>query len=108
VENEPVQPGAQIMSNQVKVQIHGQSYTMVGELDEAYVLQLASYVDEKMNAVAAETNTVDSVKIAVLAAMAIADELLSLREQKDERVEALRERAEQCLTVVEKALRQSA
>jgi len=96
------------MPNLVKVQIHGQSYSMVGELDEAYVLQLASYVDGKMSAVSAETNTVDSVKIAVLAAMAIADELYSLRLEKDERAGALRERAEECLTVLERALKQSA
>ncbi len=40
------------MSNRVKVEIYGQSYTMAGDLDEAYVQKLARYVDEKMSAVA--------------------------------------------------------
>lgn len=96
------------MPNRVKVQIFGQSYTVGGDLDEAYVQQLARYVDEKMNAVAAATQTVDSVKVAVLAALAIADELYSLRQQKNARDDSLRESAKHCLTLLERALKQTA
>ena len=96
------------MSNRVKVEIYGQSYTLGGDLDDTYVQKLARYVDEKMSAVAAATHTVDSVRVAVLAAMAIADELHSLQQEKDQRNETLRERAEQCLTVLERALKQTA
>ena len=35
------------MSNRVKVEIYGQSYTMAGDLDESYVQELARYVDKK-------------------------------------------------------------
>jgi cell division protein ZapA len=96
------------MPNRIKVQIYGQTYTLAGELDEAYVQQLAKYVDEKMRAVADATQTVDSVKVAVLAAMAIADELKSQSKEKGDRDDVLRERAQQCLTIVERALKQSA
>ena len=96
------------MSNRVKVEIYGQSYTLGGDLDDTYVQKLARYVDEKMSAVAAATHTVDSVRVAVLAAMAIADELHTLQQEKDQRDETLRERAEQCLTVLERALKQTA
>jgi cell division protein ZapA len=96
------------MPNRVKVQIFGQSYTVGGDLDEAYVQQLARYVDERMNAVAAATQTVDSVKVAVLAALAIADELHSLRQQKNVRDDSLRESAKHCLTLLERALKQTA
>jgi cell division protein ZapA len=92
------------MSNLVKVQIYGQSYTLGGELDEAYVQQLAQYVDQKMNAVAAATSAVDSARVAVLAAMAIADEYHTLRHEKRTRDAALRARAEQCLSLVDRAL----
>ncbi|MDQ1407704.1 MAG: cell division protein ZapA, partial [Acidobacteriaceae bacterium] len=61
----------------VKAQIFGQTYTISGELDEDYVLKLARFVDEKMRAVANATSTVDTQKVAVLAALAIADELHS-------------------------------
>jgi cell division protein ZapA len=96
------------MSNRVKVEIYGQSYTLGGDLDDTYVQKLARYVDEKMSAVAAATHTVDSVRVAVLAAMAIADELHTLQQEKDQRDETLRERAEQCLAVLEHALKQTA
>jgi cell division protein ZapA len=96
------------MSNRVKVQIYGQTYSLAGDLDEAYVQQLAKYVDEKMRAVADATQTVDSVKVAVLAAMAIADELKSQSKEKGDRDIVLRERAQQCLTILERALKQSA
>ena len=92
----------------MKVQIFGQSYNVGGDLDEAYVEQLARYVDERMNAVAAATQTVDSVKVAVLAALAIADELYSLRQQKIVRDDSLRESAKHCLTLLERALKQTA
>ena len=96
------------MSNRVKVEIYGQTYTMGGDLDEAYVQNLARYVDEKMKAAAAATQTVDSVRVAVLAAMAIADELHSRQQDSGQRDDALRERAKQCLTILERALKQTA
>jgi cell division protein ZapA len=96
------------MPNRVKVEIFGQSYTVGGDLDEAYVQQLARYVDERMNAVASATQTVDSVKVAVLAALAIADELYSLRQQKIVRDDSVRESAKHCLTLLERALKQTA
>ena len=96
------------MSNRVKVEIYGQSYTLSGDLDEAYVQKLARYVDQKMNAVAESTQMVDSVRVAVLAAMAIADELHSRQQESSHRDDQLRERAQQCLTILERALRQSA
>ena len=96
------------MSAPVKVQIFGQTYSIRGELDERYVQRLAAYVDEKMRAIAEATSTVDTQKAAVLAALAIADELHSLRREKNDQEELLREQAERCLTLVERALRQSA
>jgi len=96
------------MSNRVKVQIYGQSYTLGGDLDEEYVQKLALYVDEKMKEVATATQTVDSVRVAVLAAMAIADELHSRQQDTGNRDDTLRERAQHCLTVLERALKQTA
>jgi cell division protein ZapA len=96
------------MSNRVKVEIYGQSYTMSGEVDEGYVQKLARYVDEKMRAVSEATQTVDSVRVAVLTAMALADELHTRQNETGHRDDALRERAQQCLTILEHALKQTA
>ena len=92
----------------VQAQIFGQMYTIRGELDEAYVQKLANYVDEKMRAVADATSTVDTQKVAVLAALAIADELHGAQRDLGDREELLREQAERCLTLVERALKQTA
>ena len=86
----------------------GRAIILSGDLDEAYVQKLARYVDERMNAVAEATHTVDSVRIAVLAAMAIADELHTRQHETGHRDDALRERAQQCLTILERALNQTA
>jgi cell division protein ZapA len=95
------------MSRPVKVQIFGQTFAIQGDLDEAYVQKLAAYVDEKMRAISDMTPTVDTQKVAILAAMAIADELHSLRKERGEREELLKEQAERCLTLVERALKQA-
>jgi len=96
------------VSKRVKVEIYDQTYQISGELDEEYVAELARYVDTKMREVAEASKTVDSLRVAVLAALAIADELHSLRQGQEERQGSLRQRAARCLTLVERALKQSA
>jgi cell division protein ZapA len=95
------------MTQAFKVQIFGQTFPIQGDLDEAYVQKLAAYVDEKMRAIVEMTPTVDTQKVAILAALAIADELHSLRKERGEREELLKEQAERCLTLVERALKQT-
>jgi cell division protein ZapA len=95
------------MSKNVKVQIFGQVFPIQGDLDEEYMQKLAEYVDDKMRAIVDMTPTVDTQKVAILAAMAIADELHSLRKERGEREELLKEQAERCLTLVERALKQA-
>ena len=92
----------------VKVQIFGQTYSIQGNLDSGYVQKLAKYVDDKMQAIGDATSTVETQKVAVLAALAIADELHSLQHERTDQDELLREQAERCLTLVERALKQTA
>lgn len=96
------------MPSPTRVQIFGQTYSIAGDLDPAYVQKLAAYVDEKMRAISDATSTVDTQKAAVLSALAIADELHSGQHERSEQEELLREQAERCLTLVERALKQTA
>ena len=91
----------------VKIHILGQTYPVQGDLDAQYVQKLAAYVDAKMQAIAQMTPTVDTQRVAILAALAIADELHCLRNEQGEQEELLKEQAERCLTLVERALRQT-
>jgi cell division protein ZapA len=58
----------------VQVEIYGQSYNLRGQGESGYIHDLASYVDRKMREVAEATATVDSLKVAILTALNIADE----------------------------------
>lgn len=59
----------------VTVEIHGQRYAVRSELDQAYILELAAYVDQKMRLAAEEQSSADSLRIAVIAALNLADEV---------------------------------
>jgi cell division protein ZapA len=74
--NDAASPGA------VSVDIYDQVYHLRGT-DAAYIERLAALVDTKMRAVAAHGSTVDSLRVAVLAALNIADELQALRGRYD-------------------------
>jgi cell division protein ZapA len=66
-------------STSVSVDIYDQTYHLRAP-DPEYIQKLANTVDAKMRAVSANSNTVDSLRVAVLAALNIADELLRLQE----------------------------
>jgi cell division protein ZapA len=67
----------------IPVTIYDQPYQLRGP-DEEYIRELARTVDAKMRIVAAQGKTVDSLRVAVLAALNIADELrqLQLKQEK--------------------------
>ncbi len=58
----------------VTVQIYDQSYHLSGQ-DAEHIRGLAELVDARMRTVAAQGRTVDSLRVAVLAALNLADEL---------------------------------
>ena len=65
--------------NQINVEIFGQSYAVKAGADPGYVEQLAAYVDQQMREVGRAAGAVDSVRVAVLTALNIADECFRLR-----------------------------
>jgi cell division protein ZapA len=79
--------------NVISVEINGQRYPIRSTLDQEYVARLASYVDEKMRAAADSTPTGDSLRLAVLAALNVADELFRCRDVTRARSGELAERA---------------
>lgn len=70
----------------VEIEIYGQKYRIrvKGEEDEKYISHLTSYVDQKMREVAVKSKSVDSLKIAVLAALNIADEYFLSQKKLDQ------------------------
>src|ERR1700758_3691225 len=76
------QPVRDASNSSVRVEIFDQAYNLRGS-DPDYILKLAEYVDSKMRAVAEQTNTIDTVRLAVLAALNIADEYHLLRKRSN-------------------------
>ena len=70
----------------IEIEIYGQKYRIrvKGEEDEKYISHLTSYVDQKMREVAVKSKSVDSLKIAVLAALNIADEYFVCQKKLDQ------------------------
>lgn len=80
--------------NSIAVDIYDQTYRLRGE-DTEYIRRLAETVDSKMRAVASHGKTVDSLRVAVLAALNIADEMAALQQKYDVLAGGARQNAEQ-------------
>jgi cell division protein ZapA len=91
----------------MKIEIYDQMYNVNSGQSDQYLRELASYVDGKMREVAEATRMADSLKVAVLAALNIADEMFSLRDRQQQLEGPLRKRVEKCVSMVEKALERS-
>ena len=72
----------------ISVGIYDQTYHLRG-VDPDHIAHLAALVDGKMRAVSAGGATVDSLRVAVLAAINVADELVELRQRHRELLQSL-------------------
>lgn len=73
----------------VEVEIFGDTYLVRGDNEPEYLQELAALVDVKMSEVAAHLKTVDRTKIAVLAALNVADDLVRCRKDQGGGTEAV-------------------
>jgi cell division protein ZapA len=77
------------------VEIFGQTYNVRGDGDPDYLMELARLVDTRMREVAGQVATVDPMKIAILAALNIADEFSRYRKKRNESAGIWIERTEE-------------
>jgi cell division protein ZapA len=87
----------------VRVEIFDQVYNLRGS-DADYILKLAEYVDAKMRAVSEQTATVDSVRLAVLAALNIADEYHLMKRRLETNSPEARQRASKLASALDEVL----
>jgi cell division protein ZapA len=88
----------------IAVEIYGQRYNVRGEGDATYLTELARFVDQRMHEVATQVSSLDPVKIAILAALNIADELWRSRKQQEDAAELWMERTEELADRLGKSL----
>jgi cell division protein ZapA len=88
----------------VPVEIAGQRYPIRSSLDPEYVARLATYVDEKMRAAADTSPSGDSMRLAIIAALNVADELFRCRDASRARNGELAERTEELERLLDRVL----
>jgi cell division protein ZapA len=93
-------PNARVVS----VEIQGLRYPILSTLDAAYIARLATYVDGKLRAASDESPSGDSMKLAVVAALNIADEYFRSREQEESLVDEFERRTEDLERLLDHAL----
>ncbi len=96
-------PSSNAANGSVRVEIFDQVYNLRGS-DAEYILRLAEYVDGKMRAVSQQTATVDSVRLAVLAALNIADEYHLLKRRLEAASPEARQRASKLASALDEVL----
>ena len=90
----------------VTVEIAGQRYPIRSGLDERYVAELAAYVDQKMRAAVASAPESDTLGVAILVALNIADDVFRARQQQSSVDGELNQRALQLEQLVDGVLAQ--
>ena len=93
-------------ANSVRVEIYDQGYNLRGT-DPEYIFRLAEYVDAKMRTVAEQTSTVDSLRLAVLAALNIADEYHLLKRKYDAIATEFNERSQNLSGALDEVLQET-
>jgi cell division protein ZapA len=92
-----------MQSNGTQVQIYGQTYHVQSGQDPEYAREVAKLVDEKMNLIATQVHTTDSFRVAVLAALHLADRCLALRRQLDSIEGQIAAKSEEMLSLLDQA-----
>ena len=97
--------GDQATEQTIRVEIYNQTYSIRSDGDNEYILDLAGYVDSKMREISSGTLTVDSLKVAILAALHIADEFYQLKNSQAQNDAQLAVRSSECADMLDKILR---
>ncbi len=89
----------------IRVEIYNQTYNIRSDGDNEYIMRLAEYVDGKMRDISSGTLTVDSLKVAILAALHIADEYHQLKNQQQQSDAQLASRSAECAEMLDRVLK---
>ena len=89
----------------IRVEIYNQTYNIRSDGDTEYIIQLAEFVDSRMREISSGTLTVDSLKVAILAALHVADELHRLKNVHEQADAQLATRSAECAEMLDRLLK---
>ncbi len=90
--------------NKVKVTIFGQTYTIDGDAPKDYILELAGYLNDKMEEVRKNSSITNPVQVAILAALNVTDEYFQLKNLKAGADSEVEKRALALITMLDHGL----
>jgi cell division protein ZapA len=89
----------------IRVVIYDQEYFMRGDLNEEYIQKLALYLDTKMRSIAERTRTVDTLRVAMLAALNVADEYHQMKAKYENVAKDLDQKVGACTEALDQILK---
>ena len=94
------------MSTQkIRVNIFGSEYVLKANENQEYIQNIAKYVDEKMRIIDKSNNINSKSKVAILAALNIAEELAQERDYREKLIDQLNEQSRKMNVAIENALK---
>ncbi|MCB1177034.1 MAG: cell division protein ZapA [Leptospiraceae bacterium] len=96
-------------SSRVEANIFGSDYTIAGDASEEYIRSITVFVDNKMRELAKVLPNASALKIAVLTAINITDEMFQLKESPDSEYNAkivheYNEKTKKLISMLDKSL----
>ncbi len=91
----------------IRVVIYDQEYFMRGDLNREYIEKLAQYLDAKMRSIAGRTRTVDTLRVAILAALNVADEYHQLKARYEDVTQHMDQRIGECTEALDQILKEA-
>jgi cell division protein ZapA len=90
----------------IDVEIYDQKYSIVlkSDIQEAEIRRIADDVDERMREISAAANTPDSLKIAILTALHLAQELREQRRNAEQNEVIIRKKSDEWTHALEQLL----
>ena len=89
-------------TNYVPVMIYDREYDLCTDGDPERLRALCALLDERMRSITAETGTVDTLNVAILAALRIADDASRAKEEAIKLDEAIGKRSSACVSILDR------
>ena len=88
----------------ITVKIFGREYKIKGHAERNYIQSMAKYVDGKMRELSGGSTPSSQDRLAILAALNIADELFQERNKASDTLSSVERRADQLITLLDEGL----
>ena len=89
------------MKHSYEVSILNQKFVIKSEAEERYVNRVSDYVSEKMHDITTNSKSISSLRVAILAALNIADDYFKLKEKSKERFHKTEEKLKDLIALID-------